>query len=267
MKLVEHRVADRRVVRLIRKWLRAGVLEDGEETRPEQGTPQGGSISPLLANIYLHYVFDVWASTWRKRETAKDVIFVRYADDIVAGFQLKSDAQRFLEYMRERFARYHLELHPEKTRLIEFGRRAAQRRAKRGVGRPETFNFLGFTHVCSTTRRGCFALKRLTMSKRMQRKLAELRKELRRRMHDSIPQTGRWLRPVLRGHFQYYGVPHNYRRLHGFREAVIYEWRRTLSRRSQKGFVSWERMRRISRKYLPKARIYHPYPNQRLVVR
>jgi RNA-directed DNA polymerase len=263
VKLFEHRIADRRVVRLIRKWLSAGVLEDGEWRRSEMGTPQGGGISPLLANVYLHYVFDLWVHDWR-RQAKGDVIVVRYADDIIVGFQYEWEARRFWNELRERLAAYKLELHPDKTRLLEFGRFAAENRKRKGRGKPETFDFLGFTHACGKTRRGRFVVLRLTMRKRMRAKLLEIKTELRHRWHDPVPEVGKWLASVIRGHLNYYGVPLNYEALDAFHHQVIWLWKRALSRRSQKAHVTWERMRRIARRWLPPVRITHPYPEQRL---
>jgi len=266
VKFVEHRIADRRVVRLIQKWLNAGVLENGKRMRVEEGTPQGGSISPLLGNIYLHYAFDLWAHHWRGNQAMGDVIVVRYADDFVVGFQHRTEAASFLTELRVRLAKFGLTLHPEKTRLIEFGRFAARDRRRRGEGKPSTFDFLGFTHYCGKTRNGKFAVRRRTMSKRLRRKLKEVKAELRRRMHDPIPEVGTWLKSVLDGHFRYYGVPHNKPALDAFRSEVARLWKRTLSRRSQKGYVTWERIGRLKRRWFPSARIHHPYPDQRLCV-
>ncbi len=267
VKFVEHRIADRRVVRLIQKWLRAGVLEDGKRTRVEEGTPQGGSASPLLANIYLHYVFDLWAQAWRKKRAHGDVIVVRFADDIVLGFQSKSDAERFWTELAERFGKFRLELHPEKTRLLEFGPFAAANRKRRGQGKPETFNFLGFTHICGKKKsNGRFTVLRQTIRKRLQAKLSEVKAELRRRMHDPIPEVGRWLRSVVGGHIRYYGVPMNSPALHTFRFQVGRLWHHALSRRSQNGRVLWDRMRRLIDRWLPPVRICHPYPLRRLGV-
>jgi RNA-directed DNA polymerase len=266
VKFVEHRVADRRVVRLIQKWLNAGVLEDGIRTQTETGTPQGGVISPLLANIYLHYAFDLWADHWRRQLTRRDVIIVRYADDFVVGFESKSDADRFHVALRARMAKFGLDLHPDKTRLMEFGRYAAANRRERGQGRPETFDFLGFTHYCGTTRKGWFAVKRRTKSKRMQAKLSELRIELRRRMHRPIDEVGQWLGAVVRGHNQYYGVPFNYPALSLFRLEVTRAWRLALMRRGQKGYVTWRKMKRYIELFIPLVRIHHPHPTKRLVV-
>ena len=266
VKFVEHRIADRRVVRLIQKWLKAGVMEEGKLTQPEVGTPQGGSVSPLLANIYLHYVLDLWAHQWRRKQASGEVILVRYADDFIVGFQYKSDAERFLGELRARFAKFGLELHPDKTRLIEFGRFAAVDREQRGQGKPETFTFLGFTHVCAKTAKGWFQVRRLTIRKRMRAKLQEVKAELARRWHEPIPEVGQWLGSVVRGHFQYYGVPLNFHALQSFRTQVERLWYRALSRRSQKATVSWERLRRLSNRWLPRVRIYHPYPSQRLRV-
>jgi RNA-directed DNA polymerase len=261
VKFVEHRNADRRVVRLIQKWLNAGVLEDGKRIRVEEGTPQGGSASPLLANIYLHYVFDQWVQIWRRKRTHGDVIVVRFADDIVVGFQVKSDAERFWTELTERFRKFQLELHPQKTRLLEFGPLAEENRKKRGEGKPETFNFLGFTHICGKKRsNGRFTVLRQTIRKRLQAKLVEVKAELRCRMHDPIPEVGEWLRSVVNGHIRYYGVPMNQTALKTFRSQVGWLWHRRLSRRSQNGRIPWDRMRRLITHWLPPVRIYHPYP-------
>jgi RNA-directed DNA polymerase len=267
MKFVEHRVADRRVGRLLRKWLNAGVLEDGVRTYSDTGTVQGGSISPLLANIYLHYAFDLWVQQWRTRQARGDVIVVRYADDFIVGFQYKAEAERFLADLRLRFAKFGLVLHPDKTRLIEFGRFAAENRRKHGKGKPETFNFLGFTHICATKRsNGYFTVLRQTIARRLQAKLAEVKAELRRRMHDPVPEVGKWLASVVDGHCRYYGVPMNLHALWTFRFEVVARWHRVLSRRSQKGRITWDRMKRLVARYLPVPRIYHPYPLRRLGV-
>jgi group II intron reverse transcriptase/maturase len=263
VKFLEHRIGDRRVVRLIQKWLRAGVLEAGKLTVSEEGTPQGGSASPLLANVYLHYVFDWWAAQWQRKQVRGDMFLVRYADDIVVGFQARADAERFWAELQERLAEFHLELHPEKTRLLEFGRFAAQNREQRGEGKPETFHFLGFTHICGKTRKGKFALLRQTIRKRMQAKLQAIKHELRRRLHDSVPEVGGWLRAVVRGHFGYYGVPTNSPALRAFGYVISRYWHRMLCRRSQRGPVPWERMKRLLRRWLPPPRICHPYPSCR----
>lgn len=266
VKFVEHRIADKRVVRHIKKWLNAGVLEDGNRTYQETGTPQGGCISPLLANIYLHHVFDLWIQWWRKHEARGDVIVVRYVDDIVVGFQYRDDADRFLEELRERFQKFNLELHPEKTRLIEFGRFAATNRRRREKGKPETFNFLGMTHICGKTRKGKFQVSRQTMVQRVKAKLKELKVELRRRMHLPVPEVGRWLKSVLRGHYQYYGVPGNKYAMNQFRHQVARLWYCVLLRRSQRKRLNWERMKRLIQCWLPYPRIMHPYPDRRLRV-
>jgi RNA-directed DNA polymerase len=261
VRFVEHRVRDRRVVRLIQKWLNAGVLEDGTRTTSEVGTVQGGSISPLLGNIYLHYVFDLWVQQWRRKQTNGDVVVVRYADDIIVGIQHRAAAERFLADLRDRFATFGLALHPDKTRIVSFGPRAwLQRRV--GRGKPGTFDFLGFTHISGTTRSGKFGLQRKTIRKRWHAKLHEVTTELRRRMHDPIPEQGRYLHSVLSGHFRYYGVPTNTDRLRAFRYHVKRIWMRTLKRRSQKSRVTWNRMDRYDR-WLPPPRIWHPWPNQR----
>jgi RNA-directed DNA polymerase len=267
VKFVEHRIANRRVVRLIQKWLNAGVREDGKHLRVEEGTPQGGSASPLLANIYLHHVFDLWVQAWRRKRAHGDVIVVRYADDIVLGFQVRSDAERFRAELEERFRKFQLELHPHKTRLLEFGPYAINNRRKRGEGKPETFNFLGFTHICVRKRsNGMFTVLRQTIRKRMQAKLNEVKTELRRRMHHPVPKVGEWLHAVVNGHFRYYGVPMNAAALHIFRHQVAWHWQRALSRRSQRGHVAWARMYRLIDRWLPPVRIYHDYPLRRMGV-
>jgi group II intron reverse transcriptase/maturase len=263
VKFIEHRIADRRVVRLIQKWLNAGVLEDGEWRPSEMGTPQGGGISPLLANVYLHYVFDLWVRAWRRRAKG-DVIVVRYADDIIVGFQYEWEARRFWNELRDRFATFGLELHPEKTRLIEFGRHAAENRKRNGRGKPETFDFLGFTHICGKTRKGCFALVRQTMRRRLRAKLREVKEAFRWRWHDPIPEVGKWLASIIRGHFNYYAVPLNFDAIEAFHHQVTRLWKRGLSRRSHKASVTWERMRRLALRFLPRPRIVHPWPDQRL---
>jgi len=260
VKLVEHRVADRRVVRLIQKWLNAGVLEDGTRTRSEVGTVQGGSISPLLANIYLHYVFDLWVQRWRKKQAHGDVVVVRFADDFVVGFEHREEAELFLTELRERFARFGLTLHPDKTRLIEFGRFAAANRRGRGDGKPETFNFLGFTHSCGKTRKGKFTVLRQTVRQRWQAKLKAVKAELRRRLHDPLSAVGDYLRSVVMGHVRYYGVPMNGSSIVAFRQAIGRLWKWALERRSQSHHLSWERMNRYIDRWLPPARICHPYP-------
>lgn len=267
VQFIEHRVADKRIVRLIQKWLAAGVLEEGKRIQSEVGAVQGGSISPLLANLYLHYVFDLWVQRWRSKQARGDVIVVRFADDFVVGFQHRVDAERFLAELRERFARFGLELHPEKTRLIEFGRHARQRRGDRGDGgAPETFNFLGFTHSCGKTRKGGFTVLRQTMRTRWQAKLREVKAELRRRLHEPIPQVGTYLRSVVFGHVRYYGVPMNGPAIGAFRQAVGQLWWRVLRRRSQGNHLPWRRMQPLLMRWLPPAHICHPYPLVRLGV-
>jgi group II intron reverse transcriptase/maturase len=267
VKFIEHRIADRRVVRLIQKWLNTGVLEDGKRIRMEEGTPQGGSASPLLANIYLHYVFDLWAQAWRRKQAHGDVIVVRYADDIVVGFQSEADAKQFLAELTERFRKFSLELHPDKTRLLEFGSFAVRNRKRRGVGKPETFDFLGFTHICGKKRsNGYFTVLRQTIRKRQQAKLNAVKAELRQRMHAPIQDTGKWLRSVVSGHIRYYGVPMNGHALSSFRFKVGWLWHRALSRRSQNGRVTWDRMRRLIDHWLPPVRVYHPFPLRRMGV-
>ncbi len=266
IKFMEHRIGDPRIIRLIQKWLKAGILEDGVVTVSDRGTGQGAVISPLLANIYLHYVLDLWAERWRRREAKGDMIIVRYADDFIVGFEHESDARRFLDAMRERLGEFALTLHPEKTRLIEFGRCAARNRKRRGLSKPETFNFLGFTFICGKSRRGKFLIKRKSRRDRMRAKLTEIKQALRRRMHQPIPVQGKWLKQVVRGYFNYHAVPTNKRALAAFRDEVIRGWRRTLSRRSQKGAFTWERMTSLADKWLPNPTILHPWPNQRFAV-
>jgi group II intron reverse transcriptase/maturase len=264
MKFLEHRIADPRMLRLLKKWLRAGVSEDGEWSPTKIGTPQGAVISPLYGNVFLHYVFDLWINDWRERYAKGEVIVIRYADDFVIGFREKADAQRCLAALRERFAKFGLELHPEKTRLIEFGRYAEERRAKRGEGLPETFDFLGFTHISGKTRRGEYAIHRKTSRKKFQVKLAELKKELMRRRHDDLAFVGRWLKSVYRGWCQYYAVPSNYARLKQFRNALQRLWIRALRRRSQRGHnMTWVKFSKLSHHWLPMPTILHPYPSVR----
>jgi RNA-directed DNA polymerase len=263
MKFLEHRIADQRVLRLIRKWLKAGVLEKEQWQCSEEGTPQGGSASPLLANIYLHYVFDLWVQHWRKTKAKGEVIVVRWADDFVVGFQHQPEAERFHHELRERFVQFKLKLHPEKTRLIEFGRFAIQRRERRGQGKPETFNFLGFTHICGQKRsNGMFTVLRRTMSKRKRGKLKAVKVELRKRMHQPVAEVGKWLRSVIEGHNRYYGVPSNLPSLSSFRYHVGRYWYRTLKRRSQKP-LTWERMYGLLNCWLPWPKLYHSYPQRR----
>jgi RNA-directed DNA polymerase len=268
MKLLEIRVADSRVLRLIAKWLRAGVSEAGQWSRTDKGTPQGAVISPLLANVYLHYVLDQWVEQWRQRPGCGDVIVVRYADDVVMGFQHRHEADRFLEELRVRMSEHGLELHQGKTRLIEFGRFAMPNRAARGEGKPETFAFLGFTHICAKRRSdGGFTVLRKTIRERLARKAKEVREELMRRRHEPIAQQGQWLRSVVQGFFNYSAVPGNLRALKAFRTLVNRAWLRALRRRSQKGSkLTWDRMKRLIATWIPSAKIIHPYPNQRLVL-
>lgn len=267
IKFVEHRIADQRVVRLVRKWLSAGVLEDGKWTRGESGTPQGGSVSPLLANIYLHYVFDCWVHQWRQKRAKGDMVVVRFADDNVVGFQYKAEAEQFQRDLKERLQKFSLELHPEKTRLVEFGRYAASDRRRRGLGKPETFNFLGFTHICGKTKNDKFSVFRQTNRRRLRVKLGEVKTDLRRRMHRPIHEVGKWLGSVVRGHLNYFAVPTNGRALNTFREQVIRHWLHTLRRRGQKKPITWERMKKLTDRWLPTVRIIHPYPSTRLRAR
>ena len=266
-RFVEHRIADKRVLRLIQKWINAGVIEDGKWSASEVGAPQGASASPLLANIYLHYVLDRWVRQWRKRHAHGDVIIVRFADDFVAGFEHKSDAEQFLGDLRERFSKFNLELHPDKTRLIEFGRNAARDRKARGDGKPETFDFLGFTHFCGKNKSGGFWLRRKTISKRMRAKLAEVKDQIKRRRHLPIPEQGAWLGSVVRGHLAYYAVPGNIDAVAAFRDEVTRLWFEALRRRSQRTRINWNRMRLYVTRWLPPARTLHPFPIVRFNVR
>jgi group II intron reverse transcriptase/maturase len=268
VKFIEHRIADRRVLRLIQKWLSAGVMEEGRWTGSKVGSPQGATVSPLLANLYLHYVLDLWIQQWRKRHARGDVIVVRYADDFVVGFEHKPDAERFLDALRERLRSFALELHPDKTRLIAFGRRAnAARRAGRVKGAAEVFSFLGFTHICAKNKAGRFLLARYTVKARMRAKLREVKAEVQRRRHRPIPEQGRWLGQVVRGYFAYYAVPTNIEALKSFRTQLIRTWRRALRRRSQRDRTKWARMRTLVRRWIPPARVQHPWPGERFDVR
>lgn len=266
VKFMEQRIADHRVIRLIQKWLSAGVMEKGEWRPSEEGTPQGGSISPLLANLFLHYVLDLWVQQWRRTQACREVVVVRWADDFVVGFQLKSEAVQFFKELRERFEKFGLKLHPEKTRLIEFGSFAMENRRRRKQGKPETFNFLGFTHVCGKTRNGMFTVIRKTIKKKMSTKLQEVKAELKRRMHEPVPDVGFWLRSVIMGHNRYYGVPMNLQSLRSFRFQVGRYWHHSLKRRSQKHRITWERMRKLIRQWLPLPEVCHPYPLKRMGV-
>ncbi len=267
LKFLKHRIADKRILRLISRWLTAGVSEDGQWSRTTVGTPQGSVISPLLANVFLHYVLDLWADRWRDRHARGSVIIIRYADDFVMGFQSQVDAERFLRELRERMEQFGLQLHPEKTRLIEFGRYAAERREKRGEGKPETFNFLGFTHCCGATRNGAFTIKRKSIAKRLRAKLQEIKQQLKYRMHSKVKEVGSWLHSVVRGWLNYHAVPGNINCLDEFCTQAERLWLRILRRRSQKGRSwSWARFQRLARRWIPKAQILHPYPDARFAV-
>ena len=266
LRFLEHRIGDARILRLIRKWLKAGVMEDGTVAQAETGTPQGAVISPLLANVYLHYVFDLWVQQWRHRHAHGNMIAVRYADDSVVGCEHLADAERFLAEMRERMERFGLSVHAQKTRLIEFGRHAARRRAARGLGKPETFNFLGFTHICGRTRHGAFALKRMTRRDRFQAALRRIKEQLHRNRHHAIPEQGAQLRQVVQGYFAYHAVPTNARRMSSFRHYVVRFWLWALRRRSQKDSFSWDRIKRLADHWLPSPRVLHPWPDRRFAV-
>ena len=264
IKFIEHRVADRRILRLIQKWLKAGVSEDGQWSETELGTPQGAVVSPLIANVYLHYVFDLWADIWRRKVAKGDVVVVRYADDLVMGFQHRTEAERFLKEFRERLAKFGLELHPDKTRLIEFGRFAARNRKQRGEGKPETFTFLGFTHYCGQRHKsGTFTVWRITAKKRMVAKLKAIKVELQRRMHDRMAEVGAWLRRVVLGYYQYHAVPGNTMQLRIFKLRVCRLWHSVLVRRSQRAQMRWERLTPVLNRWIPPPRVLHPYPDAR----
>jgi len=264
LKFIEHRVADQRILRLIRKWLKAGVSEDGQWSETDKGTPQGSVASPLIANVYLHYLFDLWADVWRKKAAKGDVIIVRYADDVVLGFQQRADAVRFLEAFKERLAKFGLELHPDKTRLIEFGRYADRERKRRGEGKPETFNFLGFTHFCGQRHKTeTFTVWRITAKKRMVAKLKAIKADLRRRKHDRTSQVGVWLRSVVTGYYQYHAVPGNIDQLRLFRKRVNRLWHDVLVRRSQRARKKWEKFAPVFDRWIPTPRVLHPYPHAR----
>ncbi len=267
VRFLEHRIGDKRIIRLVQKWLRSGILEDGIVTIEEKGTGQGSVISPLLSNIYLHYVFDLWAERWRRREATGDMIMVRYADDTVVGFQHESDARRFRDAMRDRLREFSLSLHPEKTRLIEFGRFAAQNCKRRGRSKPETFKFLGFVLICDKSRRGDFRIRRKSRRDRMCAKLREIKEGLRHRMHRPIPETGKWLAQIVAGYFAYHAVPTNSPALSAFRYHVLVLWHRQLCRRSQRARVLWTRMTKLADEFLPPPRVRHPWPSVRFAVR
>jgi hypothetical protein len=263
MEFVAHRVADQRILRLIGQWLKAGVAEDGEWKETKVGTPQGAVIAPLLANVYLHYVFDLGTEVWRNKGARGAMIMVRYADDVVVGFQHRADAERFLAEIQKRLAKFGLEVHPEKTRLIEFGRLAEVNRKRRGEGKPETFTFLGFTHYGGTNSKGYFVVWRRTRAEQRKEKLREIKQELRRSMHEPVPVTGQWRPGVVEGYYQYHAVPGNLVVLGLFREHVCRSWRSTLRRRSQKRRMKWNRLRLLFHKWIPRPRVLHPYPSER----
>jgi RNA-directed DNA polymerase len=266
-RFLEHRIGDKRVLRLIGKWLKAGVLEDGVVTQSGDGTPQGATVSPLLANVYLHYVLDLWAQQWRTRHASGDMIIVRYADDCVLGFEHEEQAKSFLEDLRLRLAEFSLSLHPDKTQLIEFGRHAAERREQRGQEKPATFTFLGFVLICGESRNGRFQILRKTRSDRMQATLKRVKDALRQRLHQPIPEQGSWLRQVVTGFFAYHAVPTNFRALVAFRHHVSALWKRVLSRRSQRASTPWQRIKQLAHDWLPRARILHPWPAKRFDVK
>ena len=269
IKFLEHRIGDPRILRLIRKWLTAGVSEDGEWSKTTVGTPQGAVASPLLSNVFLHYVFDLWIKWWRN-QCHGDVVIVRYADDFVIGFESRDDAEVCLKKIQDRFAKFGLKLHPKKTRLIEFGRYALERRQRAGDGRPETFDFLGFTHKCARTRTsGWFTVHRHSMAKRMRATFQKIKESLQKRRHRPIGETGRWLRRVVQGWLNYHAVPSNSHRLCRFVDEVTRLWLSVIRKRSQRGRRgwTWERMQRLARLHLPRPRVTHPYPNKRFRAR
>jgi group II intron reverse transcriptase/maturase len=263
LKFLEHRIADKRIIALIRKWLKVGVIEDGRRIAATKGTPQGAVVSPLLANIYLHYAFDLWVQRWRHRHARGNVIVVRYADDSVMGFQQEGDSKRFLAEMSERLAKFGLTMNETKTRLIEFGRFAAARRKRRGLGKPETFDFLGFTHCCSRNRQGQYKLLRLTVKKRMRTTIAAIREKLMSRRHEPIAVVGKWLNRVVQGYFNYHAIPGNLSRLNVLRRDICRAWRHALMRTSQRHRQNWERFNRIVKRFVPPVRQVHPYPEDR----
>ena len=264
IRFLKHRIADKRILRLIAKWLKVGTVDDGCVTRCKRGAPQGAVISPILANVYLHYAYDLWVHRWRRTTATGNVVVIRYADDTVVGFQHEREAQTFLEELKERLRLFDLTLHPRKTRLIRFGRFAARQCRQRGEGKPETFDFLGFTHFCTRSRNGAsFVLGRRTIKKRMREQLKITKTELRKRLHRSIGETGEWLNRVLTGHLNYYAVPGNGQSLGWFFYRVRWQWLRALRRRSQRSRMDWQRFARISRRFIPPIRILHPLPGHR----
>jgi len=268
LRFLRHRIADKRLLRLITKWLKVGTIHEGRHELSSQGTPQGAVISPILANVYLHYVFDLWANRWRQQKASGDVLMIRYADDLVLGFEYEGEAKAFLAEMRERLQMFGLSLHPDKTRLIQFGRRAIDDRKRQGLGKPETFDFLGFTHFCTTSRKnGAFVIGRKTIRKRMRAQLQFIKQELHRRLHDSINETGRWLRRVLQGYLNYFAVSGNLRSLYVFLTQVRWYWLRALRRRSQKAFLSWKAFVRGTNRFFPPIRLLHPHPEGRFDAR
>ena len=260
LRMLAHRIADPRVLRLIERWLKAGILESGRWQALDKGTPQGSGISPLLANVFLHYVFDLWVQQWRRRHACGQVIVCRYADDMVLGVQYEDDARRLLEALEERLGRFGLAIHEGKTRLIEFGRFAARRCEAVGLRRPETFDFLGFTHYCGKTRKGRFVVKRKTQAKRLTRKLKAIRQEMKARLHAPVKVQHQWLCQVLRGHYGYYGVIFNSRSLHAFYQGVKRSWLKALQRRSQKSRMNWQQFNQLLAVYpLPKPVIHQSW--------
>jgi len=267
LRFLRHRIADRRLLRLITKWLKVGTIHDGRHELSNRGTPQGAVISPILANVYLHYVFDLWANRWRQEKASGDVLMIRYADDLVLGFEHEGEVKAFLAEMGERLQMFGLTLHPEKTRLIQFGRRAINDRKRQGLGKPETFDFLGFTHCTISRKRGKFVIGRTTIRKRMLAQLKLLKREFRRRLHAPIYETGIWLRRVLQGYLNYFAVSGNDRSLWQFYNRVRCYWLKALRRRSQKAFISWSQFMRLTSGFFPRIRVLHPLPLTRFDAR
>jgi RNA-directed DNA polymerase len=267
IKFIELRIADKRILRLIQKWLNAGILENGKIIYNDQGTPQGSSASPLFGNVFLHYIYDLWIQQWMKKKAQGDMIVVRFADDTIVGFQYESDALQFQKELKERLQKFGLELHPEKTRLIEFGRFAAENRKRCDKGKPDTFTFLGFTHICGKTKQNAkFTIMRHTIKKKMRAKLREIKEDLKKRLHLPIQEVGEWLKIVVTGHYRYYGVPGNLEAMRDFRHLIGQRWKHSLKRRSQKGNITWEKMEELLDRWLPQPQIWHKYPSERFGV-
>jgi group II intron reverse transcriptase/maturase len=263
VKFLEHRIGDRRIVRLIQKWLSAGVMDGETWSAVDEGTPQGATVSPLLANIYLHYVFDLWAQQWGRRHARGNLVIARYADDFVVGFEYERDAERFTQELHARVEKFALQLHPDKTRLLMFGPFAAERMKRRRLGRPETFDFLGFTHISGRTRNGKFLLLRRTVRKRLRAKLKQIRRTLKRKRHQPVATQGKWLGAVVRGWLNYHAVPTNNAAIRTFCDQVLHAWLAALRRRGDQGRLNWARFKRLVTRWIPAPKILHPYPQDR----